>query len=79
MHMPYSCIRGLQEKDAVGGSPAVAVGYDFELTIRFRICLRFPAGGDWLLTRRTSMPAFQNLLILPGTSMIETKRMRLGK
>jgi hypothetical protein len=37
------CNRG----KAVGGWPAVAVGYDLEGTIRFRTCPRFPARGDW--------------------------------
>ena len=39
------------EGKAVGGWPAVAVGYDLEGTIRFRTCPRFPATGDWFLMR----------------------------
>jgi hypothetical protein len=45
--MLEKCFLGLQEKNIVGGWPAVAVGYGLEGTTRFRTCLRFPGRGDW--------------------------------
>src|SRR5436305_5561444 len=47
MKMARIIALGLQERNIVGGWPAVAVGYGLEGTILFRTCLRFPGRGDW--------------------------------
>jgi hypothetical protein len=72
------CILGLQESNEGGGWSAVAVGYDSEGALRLRIRLRFPDGGDWLLTRRTR-PHVSESAAPSGEPRIETKRLREWK
>lgn len=62
--------------DIVGGSPAIAVGYDLERAVRFRICLRFPAGVDWLSDAPNFDAVVSESAPPSGTRIIETKRIR---